>query len=370
MKLDSDKSKNYIRPLVLVLVVLFSFLLAGYVGVLAAFFMYWLSRANFATDSQAKHGISHQSSSRLGGVAVLITASVINWALIGIELPYDVVEQITIPPAVLVTAILIGAIGLYDDISLNFPPYLRLVTLAVVFSACFFISPELVPVSVGVSPLDYLISWRPIAMILALISCLALVNASNMADGANGLMPLIFAGTFSAYFTLTHDLIYLAVAAATFVFVVFNLFTGKLFLGDFGSYGLGALAALGALSIVAQSEASLWFFLCLASYPVIDFFASLIRRVSSGKSPLSPDDEHLHNMLYRFNQQHFSYALCSNSLCGLCISLGSTGVAILCMLFWSPSSVNWAILFAVQIVLYLMVRFLLNRSSARNSPAG
>ena len=341
----------------LVLVILCG-VIAGIAGLLTMLLMFWMTHQNFAIDSHEKHGISHQHASRLGGVAVAFCAFVIYWVSVGLNFPIHRIgaELLSAP---VFYAVAIGAIGLFDDALGHLSPKIRIAMTALIFIVFLLLNPGVVPNTLGIPGIDSLLQIRPLAFLLCVVACIGMLNATNMADGANGLMPLVFMGAFFGLFLLSQELVYFAVTMALMVFTLFNVLSGKLFLGDAGSYGLGALAALGVIKIISETGAEVWVFLCLASYPVIDFFVSVVRRKLAGRSPLSADSDHMHNRLYRFVKKFCKSSLAANSLSGLAISLLTTGVSVVLLTHWSTTSNNWIALFASQVIVYLMLYKLL-----------
>jgi len=340
--------------------------IAGITGVLTAALMFWMAHQKIAQDDHLKHGISHQKASRLGGLAVAICAAVIYWIYSGLPL-----ELLRVTSGVLANPIsyatLIGLVGLYDDVNGHLSARIRLVLTTLVFAAWLLLNLDYIPSAIGIPLLDSVLQITPIAFLLCLLACVALLNATNMADGANGLMPLVFMGTFYAYALMTSELIYLALTMALMVFTLFNVLSGKLFLGDAGSYGLGALAALGAVKIISETEAEVWLFLCLAAYPIIDFLVSVTRRKVAGRSPLSPDSDHMHNRLYRYVRGFISSPLVANSISGLTISIATTGIAVVLLRFWAVDSNYWIALFACIVAIYLVAYSLLPTNEPKTS---
>jgi UDP-GlcNAc:undecaprenyl-phosphate GlcNAc-1-phosphate transferase len=138
---------------------------------------------------------------------------------------------------------------------------------------------------------------------------------------------------------------------------VFNVISGRFFLGDMGSYGLGAAIALYGLWFVSEGTFSAAFLVCLLAYPCLDLLMSIIRRLKNGRSPFSPDNEHLHNRLFRQAKKPINNPILANSTTGLLISGSTSGVAVLGYLqsWWPISGNEWFILFGAQVVLYLVV---------------
>tara|TARA_B110000483_G_scaffold81539_1_gene101372 strand:+ start:571 stop:1674 length:1104 start_codon:yes stop_codon:yes gene_type:complete len=341
----------------LILVVLCA-VIAGISGILTVLLMFWLTRQKIAQDCHEKHGISHQSASRLGGVAVGFCAFCIYWVSVEMQLPLERVEA-TFFSNLTIYALLIGVIGFCDDIYGHISAKVRILLTTLIFAVCLIINPGYIPTDIGIPIIDTALDIWPIAFVLCLVACIGMLNATNMADGANGLMPLVFMGTFYGCALITGELIYFALSIGLMVFSLFNVLSGRLFLGDVGSYGLGAMAVLGAIKIMSETEAEVWLFLCLAAYPTIEFFVSVSRRKLAGRSPFSADSDHMHNRLYAYIRRFLKSPLAANSVSGLTIGLASTGVSVLLLSQWDTNANYWALLFAAQISVYLLAFYLL-----------
>ena len=68
------------------------------------------------------------------------------------------------------------------------------------------------------------------------------------------------------------------------IFLVFNVVTGKIFLGDFGAYGLSAMIAFGSLELYSVGTVSSWFLGSLLAYPCIE----MVRVIIVGLQDLLP----------------------------------------------------------------------------------
>ena len=153
------------------------------------------------------------------------------------------------------------------------------------------------------------------------------------------------------------------------MFLIFNVVSGWFFLGDMGSYGLGAVLVCYGLLGVAQGDFSAGFMASLLSYPCVDFLVSVIRRLRKGLSPLQADNGHLHNRLYSFYAPKFKSRVTPNSLTGLTISSGSSGVSLIIYVFdWiAIDSNNWFGIFGIQVVVYLIILSRLRRTQMNQS---
>jgi UDP-N-acetylmuramyl pentapeptide phosphotransferase/UDP-N-acetylglucosamine-1-phosphate transferase len=196
--------------------------------------------------------------------------------------------------------------------------------------------------------------------LLTVIFCVGFINAVNMADGANGLMPGILTISFGLFYTETGSLAFAALMTSCGLFTIFNVISGRLFLGDTGSYGFGAAIVLSSLILFRQGIFSAPFLAVLLAYPCIDFLMALVRRSWQGRSLFLPDNDHLHNKIHFHFQKRFRSATVANSLTGGVIVASSAGVAMMGSLFsWLPvTSELWAQVFALQCIAYALAYYL------------
>ena len=197
--------------------------------------------------------------------------------------------------------------------------------------------------------LDFLLGIPLVAWVLVTIFCVGFVNAINMADGANGLVPGIAVAALSVFFMEYGRVAEGALLFACCIFLVFNVISGWFFLGDMGSYGLGAAVAGYALYGVAVGDFSIWFMAALLAYPCIDFLTSIGRRLWQGHSPFVADNGHLKRVI--------KSRVLANSLTGLIISGSSSAVTVIGYVneWWPVTSHNWLIVFLAQYVVYAVV---------------
>ena len=350
-------NKTLIKILLMSVIASISFGLAG-VGVILL--MTLLSYVAIGRDSSASHGISWVESSRLGGLAigVVFISYVIGLVLLSPYTPGVVRESREL---YLWTAIsLCALLGLAEDIQPDFlTPRLRLVSKLIVFGALLWACPEFIPSEVGVWGLDYLLDIPLVAWVLMTVFCVGFVNAFNMADGANGLVPGITVAALSVFFLEYGRVTEGVLLFACSMFLVFNLISGWFFLGDMGSYGLGAVVAGYAVYGVAVGDFSIWFMAALLSYPCIDFLTSIGRRLWQGHSPFTADNGHLHNHLHRQLKKVIKSRVLANSMTGLIISGSSAGITVLGYLnkWWPATSDQWLIVFMAQYLVYGVVMF-------------
>ena len=330
----------------------------GLAGIGVILLMTFMSRLSIGRDSAASHGISASDSSRLGGAAI---ALIFGAYFIGLVLltPYapsvvSLEREMYLWLAIFICVFL----GLAEDIKADFlTPFLRLMTKFAVWGWFFWLWPDLIPKQLGIMGLDDLLQVPLLAWLLTTTFCVGFINAFNMADGANGLVPGIAFAAFVIFFLEYGRPIDGILMFACTMFLLFNIISGWFFLGDTGSYGLGAIILGYGLIGVIEGGFSIWFMLALVAYPCLDFVASITRRLASGRSPFVADDGHLHNHLHRKLKPVFSSKVMANSVTGLLISGCTAGLALLGYITsWrAADSPDWLWVFVAEAGLYLLV---------------
>ncbi len=339
----------------LTLMLIIGFLTYGLAGVGAIFLMSTLSYFAIGRDSAASHGISQVDSSRLGGLAIAI---VVACYLIGMLIltPYVPGAMRSDQEFYLWSSVLACAfLGLAEDLKADFlTPVLRLACKFVVFGALLWFWPNFIPSNLGIPGVDKLIELPVIGWFVVTVFCVGFINAFNMADGANGLVPGICVAAFTVFFLEYGRPTEGLFLFACLMFLIFNLISGWFFLGDMGSYGIGAIILAYGLNGVANGDFSAAFMAALLAYPCIDFLVSIVRRVRDGRSPFSADNDHLHNRLHRLIRGSVKSKVLANSLTGLTISGSTAGLTVWAYNFewWSLNSNGWAILFLIEVILY------------------
>ena len=81
----------------------------------------------------------------------------------------------------------------------------------------------------------------------------------------------------------------------------FNFPKAKVFLGDGGAYFLGTFIAISAIKTSIDNQSVSAFYFCiLLFYLFFEVFFSFFRKIiKEKKSPIHPDNKHLHMILYK-----------------------------------------------------------------------
>ncbi len=168
----------------------------------------------------------------------------------------------------------------------------------------------------------------------AVLWVLGMINSINFIDGLDGLssgVALIAAltlGTISLTGPIDQPAVALfcfALAGSLLGFLRWNLHPASIFLGTSGVMVIGYVLAL--LSILGSAKVAVA--LLVLGVPIIDTFWIIVRRLSEGRSPFSPDRGHIHHRLLDLGLSHAQtvlviYAVCI-ALAVLSLVLSGTG---------------------------------------------
>lgn len=198
-------------------------------------------------------------------------------------------------------------IGFFDDIRAGISANWRLTLMTIVLF--FFVRNYDIQInSIDVVFLD---NWLKNQLFLNsfLVLCfLFIINGSNLIDGFNGLLSihLIIINSILFYTNLINgnnelSIIIISQTIILLSFLLFNFPKAKMFFGDSGSYFFGALTALNIIyTNNINPDISSFFFCILLFYLFFEVFFSFFRKIYQGKSPLKPDEMHLHMLMYKY----------------------------------------------------------------------
>ena len=331
-------------------------ILGGLLGLLVLSVLYFLSNISLGKDSQKKHGIGDQVS-RFGGLAIFFGV-----------LAYFISSSMWFEGSAHVLfiedfrgyevfALLVGLIGFCEDCKFSLKPSIRLLLASVVVIIAVLINSELVPKKVDFWFAADLLNHPFLLSIGVVLVLVGFINAGNIADGANGLLAINAMSVFVLVYLQTGSSLYFSLIVSLGVFSLYNIFSGKIFLGDFGSYALSALMALCCLDLYVSAKTSVWFFASLLSYPCTEIVRVMINRALKQKSPFSADNSHVHNKLYGAISRTGLNPLAANSLTGIflgfCFSVVPVTLAATEVFPWDEET--WGIYFLLSVIVHLLL---------------
>ena len=235
----------------------------------------------------------------LGGVAIAIGITVASFG----ALLYSDFSTETFGKAlsVLLPAILISAMGLYDDLK-GLEPWPRLVaqTIAGIAVAIYLIQNDTLGQAFSNQAINYAVTVIWIVGI-----CNSINFFDNLDGGASGTVAVISLFLFAIAFNQGQSLVSaLAVvtAGATLGFFIWNKTPAKIYMGDAGALFLGIIIAVLTVRLdpeVGPQSRALAIPLLLMAVPILDTTTVVISRLSRGISPFTGGRDHLSHRLMR-----------------------------------------------------------------------
>ena len=274
-----------------------------------------------ATDVVDRPNSSHKSHKKavpyLGGVAIIIGVITVSYSA-------SLFSQFTsstfwLATSVLGPALLLGLIGLWDDIK-NLPPLPRFIaqTLAGVFTASILIITDNIGNPTGSSIFDSIIT---VVWIVGL--CNSINFFDNLDGGAAGTVAI--SSIALAYLALNGDQYLIAAlsvvtAGSTLGFLVWNKSPAKIYMGDAGALFLGVLLATLTVRFEPTAQTQISSFLIpvfLLAIPILDTTVAVLSRIRRHLSPFQGGQDHLSHRLIRSGVTRKTSAIVLWSLSGL-----------------------------------------------------
>jgi len=197
-------------------------------------------------------------------------------------------------------------LGLSSDIGFFSSAKFRLLTQSIIILFFLFYSKTTLT-SVRIDAFDLMLENYWFSLFFTLTCLMILTNGTNFIDGLNGLVLtyylviifIIFNLELFEYSFLNQSDIFLMLMIFIYL-ILFNIFN-QLYLGDSGSYIIGFLLGYFLLQIFENNLLfSPYFVVLLFWYPAFEILFSIIRKIKSKKSPLKPDNKHLHHLLFLY----------------------------------------------------------------------
>ena len=233
-----------------------------------------------------------------------------------------------------------------------------------------FICIHFVPVkilNIDIPFLTTVLSNNIFSSLFILLCFLFVINGANLIDGFNGLLAinLIIINSILAYINLADGInefsvVIIGQIIVLFSFLLFNFPSAKIFLGDSGSYFLGSLVALNVIvTNNLNPDYSSFFFCILLFYLFFEVFFSFFRKIIQKKSPIHPDDKHLHMLVFKKVSFIFGKDK-GNYINSLIINLGYLSFVLPAFVFSKDPVISRYWFFSL-IAIYLVIYFRLYR---------
>jgi UDP-GlcNAc:undecaprenyl-phosphate GlcNAc-1-phosphate transferase len=262
-----------------------------------------MRRIAIATDVVDKPNTAHKSHKQpvpyLGGVAIIIGIIVISYSTSFVS--NFTVGTFWLATSVLAPALLLGLIGLWDDMR-NLPPLPRFIaqTIAGVFTAIILITTENVGNPTGSEIFDTLIT-----IIWVVGICNSINFFDNLDGGAAGTVAV--SSIALAILALNGDQFLIAAlstvtAGATLGFLIWNKSPARIYMGDAGALFLGVLLATLTIRLNPDTQTQMGSYftpIFLLAVPILDTSVAVLSRIRRHISPFQGGQDHLSHRLIR-----------------------------------------------------------------------
>ena len=235
----------------------------------------------------------------LGGVAIAVGIVAASYAsLLAVDFSW---ETLKLASFVLIPAIAISAMGLWDDLK-GLEPWPRLV--AQTFTGIIVAVILTVTDTMGFAFSNHILNYA-ITVLWIVGVCNSINFFDNHDGGAAGTVAVI---TFFLFF-IAYDRQQILVSALTIVtagatagFLIWNRHPAKIYMGDAGSLFLGIIISVLTIRLspgVVPSYKSLAIPLFLMATPILDTTVAVTSRIARGISPFQGGRDHLSHRLMR-----------------------------------------------------------------------
>jgi len=206
----------------------------------------------------------------------------------------------------------IFCVGFLSDIKKINSPKLRFIIQTLIVLGVVYFSSIVVP-RTKIIFLDQLLADNTFRIFFSIFCILIIINGCNFIDGVNtSLIGYCLIISLSLYYLdlngveiskIVDFYNLIPILLAIFILNFFN----KLYLGDGGSYFLGLLFALCLINTYqVNNNISPYFVVCLLWYPAFENLFSILRKKNLSRSPLDPDTNHLHQIIFLYLKKNFN----------------------------------------------------------------
>jgi len=191
-------------------------------------------------------------------------------------------------------------IGILDDLK-DLKPTVKLGLVLIIYLLLIYFDNDYLLEKIYFETFEKNLNFGIYSYPVSILCVLLLINAINLIDGINGLAMMVFIiiYLFLHYFLNVAFNIFIFIF---YLFVCFNIYKGKYFLGNSGSLIIGAIIAFSTIkaynSNFTQNNSAEDIFI-LFLIPGIDMFNVFLQRIIKKKKPFKADNLHLHHLLIK-----------------------------------------------------------------------
>ena len=258
----------------------------------------------------------------LGGVAIALGVTITVFAAVfvgkGTSSNTEQIQDLAF--TILLPALILGAMGLFDDLR-SLSPWPRLILQIVVGTLAAFLIVEngTTGTPFGSSTLNTAVTIFWIVGI-----CNSINFFDNLDGAAAGAVAIAALGVFVIAFDRGQELIgalSIVTAGATIGFLMWNKSPAKIYMGDAGALFLGIIISVATIRLnpgVTPSWKSLTIPVILLAVPLLDTCVAVFSRIARRVSPLTGGKDHLSHRLVRAGLSRPMAAIALWAASGVC----------------------------------------------------
>jgi UDP-GlcNAc:undecaprenyl-phosphate/decaprenyl-phosphate GlcNAc-1-phosphate transferase len=243
----------------------------------------------------------------LGGVAIALGVVVASFAGIFVE-DYSIIN-FKIAGTVIIPALLIGSVGLWDDLK-EIQPWPRLIAQTTVGTAMALIL-------IATNTMGFALGNQLLNAAVSIFWIVGITNSINFFDNLDGgAAGTVAIASFFLFLIANSEgqilvsALAIVVCGSTTGFLLWNKSPAKIYMGDAGALFLGII--MGVLTIrldpnVKPQALSLVIPVALLAIPILDTTVAVVSRLYRGISPFTGGRDHLSHRLMRIGM-HRKYA--------------------------------------------------------------
>ena len=301
----------------------------------------------------------------LGGVAIALGISLITLGAVFVGADNFAGENNNqlkdLALTVLLPALVLGAMGLFDDLR-SLSPWPRLIVQTVVGTIVAFVIVEngTIGTPFGNGGATDSGSWINTAVTIFWIVgiCNSINFFDNLDGAASGAVAIAALGVFVIAFDRGQELVSalsIVTAGATIGFLMWNKSPAKIYMGDAGALFLGIIISVATIRLnpgITPTWHSLAIPVMLLAVPLLDTCVAVFSRLARGLSPLTGGKDHLSHRLVRGGLTRRMAAISLWSASGVCAVM-ALGVYQFANSLGSLLIAGFAALWVLALVLFL-----------------
>jgi UDP-GlcNAc:undecaprenyl-phosphate/decaprenyl-phosphate GlcNAc-1-phosphate transferase len=256
-------------------------------------------RANVLDHPTFAHKTHKEPVPYLGGIAIMVGILVISY---GASIYKGIsAKNLGLESSVLIPALILGIVGLWDDVrNLRPAPRFLIQSAAGIFTAWLLVATNTVGTPTGSRVLD---------AVITIIWIVGICNSINFFDNVDGgaagtiavssIILFVLASTGGQYLIAALSIV---TSGATIGFLLWNKSPARIYMGDAGALSLGVLIAVLTIRLHPQAETewtSLATPILILAVPILDTSVAVVSRLRRRISPFQGGHDHLSHRLIR-----------------------------------------------------------------------